>query len=980
MASTNHLLQLVHQRASRVRARAEALVWTVDAELAVAAGPVAPFARLAPPPADAALSPIRPGDFAAPAGWTHRWCRVEVPSGGPGRHLWWRCQGETTAWIDGEPWAGLDVAHPSCPLPGRACTVWLDHHLWATGLWAPGFEAIGAQGARFDGCHLRHRDETAARLVALLEAMLQVVNQQFADHHLAMPAGFGRCPPLEQVSPLLRRLLGGLDEACDAFDRAGCAPALAALSAVQAALPAEAWWPRIAAVGHSHIDLVYLWPEQVGEAKGVHTCATALRNLDADPAFRFTHSQPAQYRAIQRLAPGLFARIRERIREGRWEITGALECEADTHLPCGEALFRSLALGQRFIAELAGAPSTVCWLPDVFGYSACLPQLLRLAGVGHFFTAKLSWSAVTAFPYTTFRWRSPDGSAVTAQLCPINYNGTATVEDVVKAGRGHREAHLHPELLIPVGYGDGGGGPDDGLLRRVAALGSQAGAPPVAWSRADEAFRRLDAVADRLPEWQGELYLEGHRGTLTSQRRYKSAYRALERALQTHEAAHAAAGLGPIGDHAWQRLCFAQFHDALPGSSIPETFAALTPELEALAANATSAAAQALAGSDGACLFNRLPMPVATVAGSAAVRLGALEVATVAAARVEATPVEASPLRLANGRIEARFDAAGDLVSLSEDGGALPLAGAPRLSIAPDHPANYDAWDLDRHVLRLGEALPPAALEVESAGPHRAVLVGRQAIGGRSTLVRRWILNAQERHLRLELEVDWQDEHRCLRLEVPTAARGRWARYGCAFGAVSRSQIPGGPADEAQWEVPGSRWAAALADDGTGLALVAEATWGYGCRDGVLSATLLRSPTYPDPGCDRGQQRIRLAIGAYRAAFAAADVVPTAAAADTLFTPPLALAAGRARAPLMELSDCTSLVPAWVRPVEGGCELRAHEVAGGAGTLLVRGMAEGSPVDALGRCGPALERTDGGLAVPFTPYRIVSVRLSAPGR
>lgn len=976
MPSTNHLLQLVHQRAARLRNRLEALVWSSEEPLPVQATEPADFRCVTPPPADPPLQPVAAGSHAGPPGWRNRWCRIDVPAGPAGRHLWWRCQGETTAWLDGEPWAGLDIAHQSCPLPERACTLWLDHHLWATAIWAPGFEPITSRGARFDSCGIRRRDEAAARLLARLDTVLQIVHQQFADHGLRMPGTLGHCDALDQVSPLLRQLLGGLDAVCDAFDRGGTVPAQARLDALSARLPSEAWWPRVAAVGQSHIDLVYLWPERVGEAKGVHTCATTLRLMEADPAFRFSHSQPAQYRALQRLAPALFERIKARIREGRWEVTGALECEADTHLPCGEALFRSFALGQAFTRELTGAPAAVCWLPDVFGYSACLPQLMKLAGVEGFFTAKLSWSTITSFPWTAFRWRSPDGSAVLAQLCPINYNSHASVEQVVQAARAYREAHVHPELIVSVGYGDGGGGSDDATLRRVDALANHAGAPPVAWSRADEAFRRLAATTDQLPEWQGELYLEAHRGILTSQRRYKSAYRALERALQVQEAAHVAAGLGPIPEEPWQRLCLAQFHDALPGSSIADVYTEMTPELERRAGEALAAAAAALAGGDGACVFNPLPISVSTVIDSAQgplpVRLGALECAPLPSKAPNSVLADATLLD--NGLVQARFAADGSLAALREEGVDIGLAAPPRLSLAPDVPANYDAWELDRHVLRLAEDLPAAPLALVESGPHRAALQATMRVGERSTLTLRWSLAAGERHLRLDLDVDWQEDHRCLRLHLPTAMRGRFARYGCAFGAVSRPQVPGGPSDEAQWEVPGSRWAAALRDDGSGLALVAEATWGFGCRDGELSATLLRAPAYPDRACDRGRQRIRLAIGAHRDAFTGGRM-PTAAAADALFTPPLIVAQGRTRPAAFACSGLGSLVPAWVRPLAEGCELRAHEVAGGAGTMQLAGFRHGAPVDALGRTGDALALAGGALAVPYTPYRIVSLRL-----
>jgi alpha-mannosidase len=976
MPSTNHLLQLVHQRAARLRNRIETLVWSREEPLPVLASEPADFCGVTPPPTDPSLQPVAAGSYAGPPGWRNHWCRVDVPAGDADRHLWWRCQGETTAWLDGEPWAGLDIAHPSCPLPDRACTLWLDHHLWATAIWVPGFEPITSRGARFDSCGIRRRDEAAARLHARLDAVLQIVHQQFADHGLRMPATLGHCDALTRVSPLLRRLLGGLDAVCDAFDRGGVTPALTRLDALSGSLPSEAWWPRIAAVGQSHIDLVYLWPERVGEAKGVHTCSTTLRLMDADPNFRFSHSQPAQYRALQRLSPALFERIKTRIREGRWEVTGALECEADTHLPCGEALFRSFALGQAFTRELTGAPATVCWLPDVFGYSACLPQLMKLAGVEGFFTAKLSWGTITSFPWTAFRWRSPDGSAVLAQVCPINYNSNASVEQLVQAGREYREAHVHPELIVSVGYGDGGGGSDDATLRRVDALGNHAGAPPVAWSRADEAFRRLAAAADQLPEWQGELYLEAHRGILTSQRRYKTAYRALERALQVQEAAHVVAGLGPIPEEPWQRLCLAQFHDALPGSSIVDVYAEMTPELERRAAEALAAAGTVLTGSDGACVFNPLPIAIATVIdttqGPLPVRLGALECAPLPTTVPNSVLADASVLD--NGLVQARFDAQGRLIALREDGVDVGLAAPPRLSLAPDVPANYDAWELDRHVLRLAEDLPAVPLTLVESGPHRAALAATIRIGERSSLSLRWSLAAHERHLRFDLDVDWQEDHRCLRLHLPTAMRGRFARYGCAFGAVSRPQVPGSPSDEAQWEVPGSRWAAALRDDGSGLALVTEATWGFGCRDGELSATLLRAPAYPDRTCDRGRQQIRLAIGAFRSTFADGRM-PTAAAADALFTPPLLVTNGRVRARLLSCADLGSLVPAWVRPVEGGCELRAHEIAGSSGVMRLTSHQRGAPVDALGRLAAPCASGPDGLAIPYRPYQIVSLRL-----
>lgn len=960
---TNHLLQLVHQRVNSLISRLEPQRLGARTSIPVMGTPVAEQWRSLSAAQGEPLNEVKAGDVFGPAGggWQQRWCKLEIPPGQPGRVLLWDCDGEATAWIGDRPWAGLDVAHRTCPLPTEATTLWLDVGTWQTGLWAPGAAPIGSDGCRFRSCVVALPDPEVHAVLADLDVLRQLQNQLLADERIELPPTIGYCQPLERVPPLLRILLGGLDEVGDIFDAQGIAAARNALTALRQRLPAAPWQGRIAAIGQTHIDLVYLWPERVGTAKGVHSCATALRLLEANPAFTFTHSQPLQYKAIGAVAPRLLEEIGARIRDGRWEVTGGFAVEPDTQLPCGEALWRSLRIGQQLITELTGAPSTVCWLPDTFGYSPCLPALLKAAGIRCLLTTKIAWSPVTRFPWSSFIWRGHDGSEILAHLCPVAYNGDAAVSLMTRAAREHREAHLHDEQAVPVGYGDGGGGPTQGMLDRVERLGDLALAPQVRWSRIDAFAARLEADRERLPVHQGELFLEGHVAVGTSQRKMKNAYRGLERALQTWEAVRVAQGGGPIPQEHWERLCFAQFHDALPGTSIPLVFAELVPELERRAAECL-AAAQAELGAGTTQLFNPLSFARTVDHGGRIVTLPALGSALTTSG---ATGIlSADPSTLSNGLLTARFNTAGQLVSLFDPEGALPLSAPAWLTIAPDFPSNYDAWNTDQAPHRLAEPLPPITLAVTDAGPGRVKLVGSCAIGVASQLTLSYELRAGERHLRMEATVDWQEQHRIVRFVLPTSLCGRQARFGCPFGSCLRVQQPGSQSDEAQWEVPGSRWAAVLADDGQGVAICTRDSYGFSARDGELQLSLLRAPTYPDSRCDRGVQHLEWAVGRHQQRFADAGMLPTAAAAEALYTP--AIPCGQAIPSPVAWTELGSLVPAWACPTAEGFEVRLHEVSGGAGrALLAAGHLEGA-VDVLGQRTP-LSTLD------YSAYRIVSI-------
>jgi len=398
------------------------------------------------------------------------------------------------------------------------------------------------------------------------------------------------------------------------------------------------------------------------------------------------------------------------------------------------------------------------------------------------------------------------------------------------------------------------------------------------------------------------------------------------------EAVHVASGQGPLPDAAWQRLLLAHFHDAIPGSSIQEVYAEMNPELEAIGNRATAAALRALEAESNesgvtALAFNSLPFDrLATVGhGTAAVQvqLPALGSVPTDGNRQVTDPIlEASESVLRHARLAAHFDENGQLAELIVDERPLEFDGSPSFVLSPDNPVAFDAWDIDHHAARVGQRVAePMQLRLVEHSPVRAVLESEPvALGVSSTMHVRYVLEAGSTHLIVEPVVQWQESHQLLRYVVPTRYRGRRAWFGCPFGAIERPQLSGTEADEAMWEVPGSRWAAVQHEGGTsGLAIVAESKLGYAARDGTLSVSLLRASKWPDATADLGMHTMPLALGALHLE-TTEDHLSTSMAADALFSTPL-LYEGAPRPALFQWHCLGSLNASWSAPsvaAEGG--------------------------------------------------------------
>ncbi len=1011
MPPPHTLLQLTPSRVVATLARLRKEIWREVAAPALRATEASPRHR---PWREAQRERLKPVTLPQAWGklWDQRWFRIDLSDSlarRGGLYLQWDDQAEATLYVEGTPYYGFDVAHRRAPLPRGVRELWVEAVVAQTGIWHPEATGLDPAGSRLAGARVLERDDELWGLYHDLlvphELALDELHREYGVEARRFGT-FGFRPALENVSPLLRRLLRALDEGIDALETAGPRAARRSLARGLAALPPDGAAPRAVLTGHAHIDLVWLWPEKVGEFKAVHTFATANRLMERYPEFRFGYSQPASYEAVGRRSPELLRLAKRRLREGRWEATGATEVESDCLLACGEALARSFLVGQERFEELRGTPASVLWLPDVFGYPPCLPQLMREAGVESFYTTKLSWSALTRFPYSSFVWRGHDGSEVVAHLTQEGgYNQEAKPEQLRNGARAHRQADVHPEFLAPTGFGDGGGGPTEEMCERVRRLSRLSGVPRAEWGGVEAFFERLGRLKEKLPVYQGELYLEYHRGTYTTHAQIKAAMRGAERALQTHEAVRCALGGKPLPAEPWRRTIFAQFHDYVTGSSIHEVYAEGGAELETIAkAGLASATSELGRGRAERAVFNPLPRPRTVIRGiakdgsvSTAV-LGPLSGALLAnlPPGTSQPAVQATSRRMENNRVRAEFDDQGRVRALTIDGHTVALqAPLGELVIYPDRPALFEAWDIDRAALSLGRPVRSRAeIRLEQSDGRAATLVCKRTLGAAGEATVRYTLDAGSSVLGIEVEIDWRRPESLLKMLFSTAYAGTFARFAAPFGSVLRRQVPGDLAAEAQWEVPASRWAA-VADDAErdGLFVVTKDKYGFSCRDGVLGVTLVRSAAITCEGADShakashpptlrrtrapakfsdlGRHRIAMAIGRHDA-LAPRDEQP-AALADTLFTSILDYRGKACSAGLLGLEGGESLQPVWAKPLgRGRWVLRLNETQGlrGAATLQLEPNWRARRVDLRER---PIGAARGLRRIVYGPYALISV-------
>jgi len=711
--------------------------------------------------------------------------------------------------------------------------------------------------------------------------------------------------------------------------------------------------PRTVAVGHAHIDLAWLFPVAQTRRKGARTFSTALKLMEQYPDYHFVASQPALYDMVREDEPALYARIKERIAEGRWEPTGASWVEMDCNLAGGEALVRQFLFGKRYFRQELGADPKVLWLPDVFGYSAALPQVLKGCDVDYFMTTKISWNEYNRLPYDTFRWAGIDGTdvlthMVTAPLLPselsrttqqpfYTYNAKFTPYDVAGNWAAYRQKDVNEELLYLFGYGDGGGGPTAEMQETARRLRDLPNFVQVEQSSAEAFFARLsERVWDdpNLPRWAGELYLEYHRGTYTSQGWIKRANRKNELLYREAElwsalaslADPAAAGRQQELTQGWESLLFNQFHDILPGSSIHEVYQDARADHQAIAAcgEAVSAAARATIAhavennapqGTSVVVFNPAPFaredpvavtfpagePLPALAGPAGRPVLMQEVAgddtgrqaligasvpslgyrTYAATASTSTQDDEDALRVTRDALENRFfrlqlDAHAEIVSLYDKRAGreviAPGERGNRLIAFEDRPLNFDAWDINIYYQDKPYPVDDVtSWEVVEHGPLRGgVEIVRQY--GQSVITQRILLYRDVPRIDFPTHVDWHEHQTLLKAAFPVTVNAPRATFDIQWGNVERPTHWNTSWDWARFETCAHKWAD-LSEGDYGVALLNDCKYGYDIKGHTVRLSLIKSGVYPDPEADQGEHVFSYALLPHEGDWRSGEVV-----------------------------------------------------------------------------------------------------------
>ncbi|HEV2371033.1 MAG TPA: glycoside hydrolase family 38 C-terminal domain-containing protein [Streptosporangiaceae bacterium] len=801
-------------------------------------------------------------------------------------------------------------------------------------------------------------------------------------------------------------ILRAIERALDTLsldDVPGTAAAARSELAPALATPAHASAHLVSAVGHAHIDSAWLWPLRETIRKVARTASNVTALMDEHPEFIFVMSQAQQLAWIKQHRPEVFARVKEKVAAGQFVPVGGMWVEADANMPGGEAMARQFVHGKRFFFEEFGIETEEVWLPDSFGYSGALPQLIKLSGSKWFLTQKLSWSMTNKFPHHTFNWEGIDGSRVFTHFPPVDtYNAEFSGEEMAHLVRNFQEKGKARRSLVPFGWGDGGGGPTEEMLARARRLADLDGSARVRIEKPADFFAKAQADYPDPPVWVGELYLELHRATYTSQAKTKQGNRRSEHLLREAElwAATAAVRAGyqyPYQrlDRLWKTVLLHQFHDILPGSSIAwvhrearATYAGVAADLAEIIADAQRALTGDGGDGDGV-VFNATPFERDGVPAMAAGHPAA------PIAPVEARQLPDGGYLLDNGLLRVTIDEHGMVTSVLDLAAGreaiAPGASANLLQLHPDFPVNWDAWDVDRFYRNTGTDLTQVK-ELDLVTAEDAATVRVTRVFGISQVTQLITLQAGTKRLDFEAEVDWHEREKFLKVAFPVDVRADRSAAETQFGHVFRPTHCNTSWEAAKFEICAHRFLH-VGEAGWGAALVNDSTYGHDVTSGVradggttttVRLSLLRAPRYPDPDTDQGVHTFRYAL------------VPGAQIADAIregyfINLPERHVHGAAAASVQPLLavDNQAVVAEAVKLADdesGDVVIRLYESHGGrASTRLTAGfpLVRATPADLLERplaeAGPLPVADGSTVELSFRPFEIRTLRLTRAG-
>lgn len=772
--------------------------------------------------------------------------------------------------------------------------------------------------------------------------------------------------------------------------------------------------PTMSIIGHSHIDTAWLWPISETWRKLARTYSSVLSLLDQYPEFRFTQSAAYHYDMVRKLYPEIFARVQQRVKEGRWEVNGSMWIEPDCNLPSGESFVRQLLVGQRATREMFGVTSDCLWQPDVFGYSAALPQILQKADVKYFLTTKLSWNDTNRFPYDTFVWQGIDGTTVLSHFNEMQ--GWPDPESLTRLWGQVQHKDVQDRRLVGFGHGDGGGGPMAEMIEIARLTEDLEGCPKTKYASMSDFMNGVRDELHDLPRWVGELYLELHRGTLTAIAAIKRFNRKCEFALRDAELAATLAALKgqaypreAILD-TWKRLLLNQFHDILPGSSIAEVNDEAFETFALCLQEANTLRDQALGGDgDGVVVLNSLSwdrvgeivlkglpeglqpagvsQAIEDVAGEKALVVHGVQIPALSAVSLplqavrpdgsSAFEVDGLEVRTPfahvrfteTGRIESFFDLAARR-ELVTSGGLFN-----NLLIGEDVPAAWDNWDIDRDQRhKMQPAGPLVKREVVADGPLQLRIRFEYDLGRESRLVQDVVFHSTTPRVDFDTRVDWHERYQFLKVGFALDVLAETARHEIQFGHVVRNTHDNTSQDRAQFDVCAHKWTD-ISETAYGVAFLNDCKYACTIKDGEYRLSLIKSGRRPDPRGDEGVHQFAYAMLPHEGGFSVESVVRPAYEFNVDVP---VVAGGAASSSLIQIDTPNVIVEAvkWAED-EDAVIVRLYE-ASKTGThakvsfgFAVRSVEE---TNLLEERAEAVSLADGGVELYFHPFEIKTLK------
>lgn len=686
----------------------------------------------------------------------------------------------------------------------------------------------------------------------------------------------------------------------------------------------------VRAVGHTHIDLAWLWTTSQAIEKGEKSFQTMLSLMDKYDDFTFIQSQPQLYEWIKEIYPSLYEKIKEKIKEKKWQPEGAMWVEADCNLTSGESLVRQFLYGKRFFKKEFDLDSKILWLPDVFGYSAALPQIMKKSGVDYFMTSKLSWNQYNRIPFDSFYWQGIDGSRILTHFITTisegysptpyysTYNGLLEPYTIKKSWEKYLEKKESSELLLAFGYGDGGGGPTEDMLEVLSRMKyGLPSMPKVESTNVIDFFNKLknELLEHKEKQWLGELYFEYHRGTYTTVAKNKKNNRLAESYLQSLEKLCVTSNLSYAEDFFekhWKKLLLNQFHDILPGSSIKEVYDQTDLDYQSLFIQGKEILEKLSDEKNSDCIyiFNSIDKSMTrfveleldqdiSIYGNSDAALTTQQTYDdkLLVAIPDLPSMAGVYLKLKNTKnkhlstpykpqsLLSRYDTQDYTIEFNESYQIKSLYDKKNcrevvlkeslfneLIVYEDIPLNYDAWDIDYfYRLKSKKVTDVLSANIVEKGELRDVLAIEWSFQ-KSRITQYLIIWHGKQKIDFKTKVDWHEHHSLLKSSFGIDVNTLAATFDIQFGNVERPIHKNTSWDVARFEVCGQKWVD-LSDHSYGVSLLTDSKYGFDTNYQHLGLSLLRSSSDPYLDADIGIHEFTYSIHTHQKGWREAQTV-----------------------------------------------------------------------------------------------------------